>query len=188
MRSTKYEVRSGKYEVGNANKFKNITVNILRIVEKNKASQGLRFANYIVDLIAFYVLMIIFFSIIGSFLSDPDALIDRLDKINPLLDRLLSLIFYAIYMLIIEVILKGRSLGKFITGTKVMMIDGTAPTLSHYFTRNISRAVPFDQLSFFGTNGWHDSWSDTRVVKITDYENDIKLQKDLESLGKEESA
>lgn len=51
--------------------------------------------------------------------------------------------------------------------------------------RTLSRLIPFDALSFFGENGWHDSWSDTRVVKISDFENAMRMENELENIGKE---
>jgi uncharacterized RDD family membrane protein YckC len=84
---------------------------------------------------------------------------------------------------LIEYFSKGRSLGKYITGTKVVMTDGNEPTLSDYFMRNIIRLVPFDALSFFGENGWHDSWSDTRVINIKNYEAERQAKNEIDAIG-----
>jgi hypothetical protein len=67
------------------------------------------------------------------------------------------------------------------------MIDKTAPSAFDYFIRNISRLVSFDVLSFFGDNRWHDAWSETRVVKIRNYENAMKLKNDIENIGQKEN-
>ena len=158
-----------------------------QLVERNKASQGLRFANYLIDLGIFYGLIMAFFFVMALFSQDPDALIDDLDNANPLLDRVLTLIGYALYMFVIEILLKGRSIGKFITVTRVVTIDGNQPTMGDLFTRNISRAVPFDQLSFLGNNGWHDKWSDTRVVKSKDFDNAVNLENSIQTIGVKEN-
>lgn len=158
-----------------------------QLVERNKASKGLRLGNYLIDLAIFYGCIMGVFFVMGLISQDPEALIDDLDHVNPFLDRILTLILYAIYMFVIEILLKGRSIGKFLTGTKVVTTDGNQPTMGDLFTRNISRAVPFDQLSFLGNNGWHDSWSDTRVVRIKEYETALKLEKEMEMLGSAEN-
>lgn len=154
-----------------------------QLVERNKASQGIRFLNYLIDLALFYILIMAFFFIWALISSNPDDLIDDLENANPFLDQIITMICYALYMMITEIILKGRSLGKLITGTRVVTIDGNQPTTNDLFTRNISRAVPFDQLSFLGNNGWHDKWSDTRVINIKAYEVALKLENDMEILG-----
>lgn len=90
-----------------------------------------------------------------------------------------------LYYYLSEKFLNGRTIGKYGTGTKAVTILGGKPSNSDLLKRTFSRLVPFDALSFFGTNGWHDSWSDTRVVKITDFENAIRMENELENIGKE---
>jgi uncharacterized RDD family membrane protein YckC len=61
----------------------------------------------------------------------------------------------------------GRTPGKFITNTRVTDREGQKPTTKELLIRNICRLIPFDNLSFlFGTVGWHDSISDTKVVCV----------------------
>lgn len=57
--------------------------------------------------------------------------------------------------------------GKLITGTRVVDSNGHKPTFFQIFVRSLTRFVPFEPLSFFGSSksGWHDRWSDTRVVQ-----------------------
>jgi uncharacterized RDD family membrane protein YckC len=64
--------------------------------------------------------------------------------------------------------LTGRTVGKLLTGTKVVGEDGKPPELGLVVVRTLIRFVPFDALSFLGGNraGWHDRWSGTRVVSI----------------------
>jgi uncharacterized RDD family membrane protein YckC len=61
----------------------------------------------------------------------------------------------------------GRSLGKLITGTKVINLEGKRPKPLTILGRSFARLVPFEPFSFFGNErGWHDRWSDTRVVDM----------------------
>lgn len=138
------------------------------IEEVVPVDKGLRFANFLIDLILFYAVLFtgaISIGVIAAVLGMGNVF-DGLEDINPLVDRLFTLLFYACFMAFQEVISGGRSLGKLITGTKVVTSDGYKPEFSVLITRNLSRAVPFDNLSFLGGGtGWHDKWSDTTVVK-----------------------
>ena len=60
----------------------------------------------------------------------------------------------------------GQTLGKMITGTKVVDEQGDQPEFSAIGIRSICRLIPFEFISFFGpkTIGWHDSLSKTYVV------------------------
>ena len=94
-------------------------------------------------------------------------------------------VIFFLYYYLSEKFLNGRTIGKYVTETKAVTILGGKPSNSDLLKRTFSRLVPFDALSFFGTNGWHDSWSDTRVVKITDFENAMRMENELENIGKE---
>jgi hypothetical protein len=82
---------------------------------------------------------------------------------------------------------KGRSLGKLITGTKVIKTDGSELSYTDLLKRNFIRAVPFDQLSFMGSKGWHDNFSDTAVVRKNNFEKAKSLESDLEMIGVKEN-
>ena len=62
----------------------------------------------------------------------------------------------------------GRTLGKLVTGTKVITTEGTRPTLKQILGRSLARCVPFEPFSFLGglPSGWHDRWSGTCVVDL----------------------
>ena len=56
----------------------------------------------------------------------------------------------------------GRTLGKFITGTKVVSADGETPTASQIVGRTFCRMIPFEAFSFARETcpvGWHDKFS-----------------------------
>lgn len=68
------------------------------------------------------------------------------------------------------VLLEGAfkiTIGKLITGTKVVSEDGSDATMGQIIGRSFCRLIPFEPFSFlFGDNttGWHDSLSKTRVI------------------------
>ena len=62
----------------------------------------------------------------------------------------------------------GKTIGKYVTGTKVVTVDAGQPSIRQLIGRTAARFVPFEPFSFFGDKqpvGWHDDWSGTRVVK-----------------------
>lgn len=131
-----------------------------------RASTGQRFANYLIDVILFYALFFVV-GIVLAILSP--ATIENIDTESAgfgLLDRLISLIFYALYMGLVEAVFKGKSLGKLITGTRAVNMDGSRISFATAFARGCSRAVPFCVFSAFGTpcNPWQDKWTNTMVI------------------------
>ncbi len=59
-----------------------------------------------------------------------------------------------------------KTLGKFVTKTKVVKLNGEKPTNEDIITRTFCRLIPFDRISFlFVKNGIHDFLSKTKVVK-----------------------
>ena len=154
----------------------------------NKATQGTRLANYLIDAVVFYVLIFFFGAFLGILytigIKAPLQLISYIEG-NRAFNYLFSSILYFIYIFSIEYLTKGRSIGKFITKTRVVSIDGTVPTQKDFLIRSLSRLVPFEAVSFLiGNDGWHDSWSDTRVVDWEKYNTDNILNKELDELGK----
>ncbi len=131
-----------------------------------RASSGQRIANYLIDVVIFYVLAILVGIIIA--IVSPSSVENLTSDASGfrLVDRLLSILFYALYMGIMEGAFKGYSIGKLITGTRAVNLDGSAITVLTAFARGFSRAVPFCVFSALGTpcNPWQDRWTDTLVI------------------------
>lgn len=130
------------------------------------ASRGLRFANLIVDYIGFIILSFVVGLVLGVILvvtGGPEA-VDSIDKVP---DILIGLPVYLFYFISLEG-LTGRTLGKLLTGTKVVNAKGEKPSFAQICGRSLCRIIPFEPFSFlFGevARGWHDSLSGTYVVK-----------------------
>ena len=161
-------------------------MNRIQIVERNKASLILRFVNNLMDFLVLIVLNFILSAICGLLYEITNFNFFYFYNNGGFLWEVFSgnVIFFLYYYLS-EKFLNGRTIGKYVTETKAVTILGGKPSNSDLLKRTFSRLVPFDALSFFGTNGWHDSWSDTRVVKITDFENAMRMENELENIGKE---
>jgi len=129
-----------------------------------QASSGKRLANYLIDLVSFYVFMYLFSYVLVN-LSYDLAVIIYGDG-HEIAGRLIVLVFYGMYMGLIEAAFKGRSIGKLITGTIAVNQDGSRINGQTALLRGLSRAVPFNALSALGSPcyPWHDKWNKTYVV------------------------
>lgn len=165
----------------------------LQIIDRHRATKWTRFANLLIDRVIFSLFffvtgfVVVFLDNIFGIYFFTDYLL-KLSEVNRVTDIFITSILFFFYTFLIEYFTKGRTIGKFITGTKVIMIDGQSPTLKDYFIRNIIRIIPFDGLSFLGENGWHDGWSGTRVINIKNYEAEKQTKSDIEDIGKKEIA
>jgi len=125
-------------------------------IDSNKVSAMTRLLHFIVDTLA-----VLIFATILSFLIIPLAT----DSNQNLLGYLLLAVSFFGYYIFMETKYQ-KTLGKFITKTKVIMKDGQKPTQSDIIRRTAFRLVPFDRVSyFFVVNGIHDYLSNTTVVK-----------------------
>ncbi|MCB0762824.1 MAG: RDD family protein [Flavobacteriales bacterium] len=137
------------------------------------ASHGSRLANYLLDLIGVYVTMIILVFVTAfAGILDPH-MFDESN--NPGTSNLLGYLIGGVslvgYYTLLEYTSKGKSLGKLITRTRAISEDGQKLTLTQALLRSLCRLVPFEQFSFLGgtTRGWHDRWTNTRVIKDKDW-------------------
>lgn len=127
-----------------------------------QASSGLRFANYLIDTIFIYILMFAM-GVIIHFINP--GIIDFID--DGISNRIIGMIFYGVIMSFTEAMLNGKSIGKFITKTKAVNLDGSDLGFEKAFTRNLLRIIPFEPFSALGTpsNPWHDRLSQTMVIE-----------------------
>lgn len=135
-------------------------------------SNGVRFANYLIDMIIFYLLFIVFFVIYFSINIDAAQAVDSLDD-NPgteLFFNFIGIIGLVVYYTAFEATL-GKTPGKFITRTRVVNMEGRKPSFQQILGRSFCRLIPFEPFSFFSNEGvgWHDSIPNTRVIADKDY-------------------
>ena len=82
-----------------------------------------------------------------------------------LITFLVGYLNYIVYYTVCEKLFKGYTLGKLITGTRAIRQDGGELSFRNALLRSLSRCVPFEVFSGFNTLTWHDSWTDTMVIK-----------------------
>ncbi|MFY7839740.1 MAG: RDD family protein [Lacibacter sp.] len=130
------------------------------------ASVGQRFLNFIIDLIAFYFLAFIAGILAGAI---GVAMQSDADQSMPAGFQLLFLFsFLGIYLFYYTLLegAKGKTLGKLLTKTKAVQIDGSPLGYQKAFVRSLCRFVPFEFISvFFGGFMWHDRWTYSMTVQ-----------------------
>jgi uncharacterized RDD family membrane protein YckC len=84
-------------------------------------------------------------------------------------EYLLGVIIFLTYFVPQEAFF-GRTLGKLVTGTKVVNEDGSKLTFGKAVARTLCRFIPFEAFSFLGGHdrpkGWHDTIPKTKVISI----------------------
>ncbi|MEZ5014037.1 MAG: RDD family protein [Chitinophagales bacterium] len=117
------------------------------------ASGWQRFGNYFIDaLVIRFAQTLLAMYLFSSF--------------DPFFAITMFLISYFAYYTILESTF-GKTIGKWITNTEVRNFEDIGKiTVQQALLRSLIRVVPFEPLSFFGSErGWHDKWSNTVVVR-----------------------
>ena len=126
-------------------------------LDTRKVSSSVRFANFIVDIIVIFICNSIF------------AVLMSLTGIDTSAGTGVPLLFFLIVFCGYYVVMESewqQTLGKMVTGTKVVTALDERPTLGDIVARTLCRLIPFDRVSFlFTQNGFHDSISKTMVVR-----------------------
>lgn len=156
-----------------------------KVTDEMLASTGSRILNNIIDTIVFYLIFIFLFFIIGLIVE-----IIANDQANEFVNKLVeNSMFIPIFILFfyfsVMEFLTGKSVGKAITRTTVVLENGEKPNYKTIAIRTVSRFVPFEWISFLGTpsRGWHDSWSNTYVVRDTVLKEHKRLHQQFLELG-----
>jgi uncharacterized RDD family membrane protein YckC len=129
------------------------------------ASTGQRFLNFIIDVVLYHLFLVAIIFLI-FLLEAEDELAYFLELFESDYIELFLILFYGIYMGLVEGLMKGKTPGKWITHTKAVFEDGTAINFNTGILRGMCRIVPFELVSIFGAQPWHDKWTKTRVIKI----------------------
>ncbi len=130
-------------------------------VDKNVVNPGIRFLNFLIDFIVVMILAFIISFIVGIFVHPTDQ------GVIQIVGYIIVLGTFIGYYAIMETKFQ-KTIGKFVTKTKVVKTDGEKPENGDIIARTFYRLIPFDQISFiFTKNGLHDFLSKTKVIKDT---------------------
>lgn len=139
-------------------------------IEYNEATTGQRFLNYLIDLLLmrFGISYATSYLLVNGLLAiSPDTAYTLFSERYLLLATyIIAIINHLVYYTICEKAFRGYTLGKIITGTRVIREDGEEVTFKDALLRSLCRLVPFEALSiWFGNGLWHDTWTKTKVIK-----------------------
>ena len=137
------------------------------VIQLVPANLGKRLTNYLIDVIVFSFLV----SFLLVLVAPAYPLASKLTNKQPigLMDQLMVSFLYGLYMSVMEAVLKGKTIGKYITGTRAVSKNGLSINAQTAFVRGLIRLIPFEQLSAisFPPYPWHDRWSKSIVVDET---------------------
>ena len=129
----------------------------------NTAGHGQRFLNLLIDTTFLIVLLAVGFVLYAMVTGDVP---EEDDTKSETVIQLVFIGFSVCYYAVLES-LTGRTLGKVITGTKVVDADGNKPSFGKTLARSLCRNIPFEPFSVLSSDarGWHDSIPKTWVVR-----------------------
>ena len=136
-------------------------------IKFRETSKNKRFLNSLIDTIIYYLLFFALSIVFGAGLglSGNVEVLEDENTIN-IFSYLLSFLIYFLYYSVFEYYSKGKTVGKYITKSRALREDGSIMSFSECALRSVCRFIPFDRLSFLGSNrGWHDKFSKTMVVE-----------------------
>lgn len=135
-----------------------------------QAGSGQRFVNLLIDVLLMrFGLSMLTGYVVGEILVNyfPEFTIRILDKgfeyyLTIYIIGAVNIIFY---YTICETLFRGYTLGKLISGTRAIRENGEELRFKDALLRSLCRLVPFEWFSGFGYRPWHDSWTNTTVVR-----------------------
>lgn len=143
----------------------------LELIQYEEASMTKRLFNWLIDLVVMrFTLMYAVAYLILWLVSmiAPQYLYDPYGKGNGLQLILYTYIMWEVsifvYYFISEKAFRGYTVGKLITGTRVIRLDGKELTLKDALLRSLYRLTPFETISALNGPPWHDLWSKTVVI------------------------
>ncbi len=127
-------------------------------IELDEAGKFKRFIHMVVDMIIIISIAIV--------ITMGLELLFGLKNGMAILDLIIYPLIFVLYYGIMENKFQ-RTVGKFLTGTKVVDYNGDVPGIARIIGRTLCRLIPFENFSFlFFQDGFHDSLSKTAVINF----------------------
>lgn len=119
-----------------------------------KVGKALRLLNFLLDTSIYFIIVLIFIMTLRNVINKEDV-------------KWISILIYFLYYFIFE-FTKGQTLGKMITGTKIISLTGNKEYyFMQIFGRTLMRFIPLDIFSYlFSPKGLHDWISKTAIIKL----------------------
>ena len=135
------------------------------------ASRWRRFFNLLIDYAAIFALSVavVFAYSIAYFTVYPMAQTTPMERWGSLAGYVFGVVLMLAYYLPLEGLF-GCTLGKLVTGTRVVSDDGGKPSWGQVVGRTVARMIPFEAFSLLFVDDarirvWHDSLPRTWVVR-----------------------
>lgn len=131
-----------------------------------QAGGGKRFANLLIDTVIYYFAWKLFLAYwFAEFLIWLRFPLTSMAEIY-LVAYGGALLFFGLMTAGIEIATGGKTIGKYVTGTRAVMDSGSRLTTKAAILRFLSREVPFEAFSALGDPSypWHDRWTKTVVI------------------------
>ena len=131
------------------------------------ASKVRRFFNWLIDKLVLYALVAL--AVMVALLVGNERVIAWIDNMDRITDFAITYAAVLVYYTIMEGVF-GLSIGKLVTGTRVVDAHGRRLTFGKGFLRSLCRLIPFDAISLLLSDddvrrAWHDSMTRTYVVR-----------------------
>lgn len=150
------------------------------------ASRRQRLVTIIIDTIVFIILTVLVrvFAPFLYYVFDYDGLLIWISELSPAAMVTINIGIFVLYYVLMEWQAQ-RTLGKFVSGTKVVLADGTRPGLGAIVLRTACRYIPLEVFSVFGEGGrmWHDSIPNTYVIDLVTYKRAEAVKSELHDIG-----
>lgn len=131
-----------------------------------QATSGKRFVNLLFDRVFLYVLWkyLLLKLIVAAIISSGIVIESR--AILTIGIWCFLALFDVLCLAAMEFLTGGKTIGKYLSGTRAVNSDGTRISLKTAVLRNLSRVVPFEAFSALGNPcyPWHDRWTNTLVI------------------------
>jgi uncharacterized RDD family membrane protein YckC len=137
-------------------------------------SKWTRFAHLIIDALIIGVLQ----QAAGAALKIPIGVFDGNQFAAGIFEGIaIGLAIKVLYYFICEST-SSATVGKLITGSRIIKTDGSACTSNDILKRSLCRLIPFNEISFLiqARSGWHDTITDTAVVSKKDWQRILNVQ------------
>ena len=151
------------------------------------ATRGQRFLNFVIDLLFLYIIILSAGTtiILVAEASSKFSVSNWVESMNIGEIAFYSVLIMFLYYCLTEIYF-SRTIAQLITRTVVVTKDGSKPSNKIFLKKTLCRFIPFEPFSFLGATprGWHDTFSDTYVVKKKKLAKKMKLFYSFDEVAK----
>ncbi|MDX6182721.1 RDD family protein [Flavobacterium sp. Fl-77] len=174
IEAARYEIKSRNIDITKIDDQREMHKEVIALEKLNKiqkqkdtlqniAGTSVRGINFFIDITAIFIIytIVVCTAHYGFKVVSPRQIL--------FINRTTIITAFLLYFIVGETLFQ-KTLGKIITKTKVVNLEGQKATLLDIIVRTFCRLIPFDGISYLYTlNGFHDKVSKTVVIKETQF-------------------